>query len=614
MTEHLVGETLLDAIIQRYPLVHPDPTDAELAEYVAWADGIFNRLDTAVDDVRSRGVRVGDLHPSNIMVTPDGDVAIVDFECCTTLDQMDPAALGAVGFQPPADLPADRVDDYVRSAVRLMVLMPIVPLTGLEPTKATALVDVAASELPVPPSTVKELRIGLQTTDDGVQPEDPGGAMFLTDPLDWPAIRESLVVGILRSASPNRDDRLFPGDPLQFTYGGATLAYAAAGVLLALVRATGAAPPELVEWLLRASQSDSGCRGSGLYDGPHGAALALDAVGARDAGLALARAAPTDAPSQSLGLFGGRSGIALNLLHFSEAGEDDRLRAAATRLGELVTAELLRPGSPQPGSRPGLFHGDTGSALLCLRLFASSQDERYLDAAERALRNDLASGTFLPDGTFHVRAGARRLIYLDGGSAGIGIVLAKYLQHRPAHDLVEILDAIRRGCRIPFVLQPGLFQGRAGLIAAAGVLLDDAEASEVQMAHVRRLGWYAIDHQGALHLPGTGLTKFSCDLATGSAWHLDGPAGRLRAPAPRTSIPVTDDGLRGKGVRGMADVLGLQGMGGGPPEAGGWCISVISLVTSAETQREQEREAGGWCISVISYVAAEGQAGQATSE
>lgn len=77
---------------------------------------------------------------------------------------------------------------------------------------------------------------------------------------------------------------------------------------------------------------------------------------------------------------------------------------------------------------------------------------------------------------------------------------------------------------------------------------------------------------------------------------------------------MTDDGLRGKGVRGMADVLGLQGMGGGPPEAGGWCISVISLVTSAETQREQEREAGGWCISVISYVAAEGQAGQATSE
>ena len=83
----------------------------------------------------------------------------------------------------------------------------------------------------------------------------------------------------MASATPDRDDRLFPGDPQQFAVGSLGLAHGAAGVLYAL-DATGAGRyPEFEKWLVdRATNPAAGTR-LGLYDGLHGAAFALDHLG-----------------------------------------------------------------------------------------------------------------------------------------------------------------------------------------------------------------------------------------------------------------------------------------------------------------------------------------------
>ena len=82
------------------------------------------------------------------------------------------------------------------------------------------------------------------------------------------ALSGALVGAIRASATPSRDDRLFPGDIEQFTApgGGLGIAHGAAGVLFALSEAAGVRVPEYEEWLIeRAANPVQGSR-LGLYE------------------------------------------------------------------------------------------------------------------------------------------------------------------------------------------------------------------------------------------------------------------------------------------------------------------------------------------------------------
>ena len=64
------------------------------------------------------------------------------------------------------------------------------------------------------------------------------------------------------------------------------------------------------------------------------------------------------------------------------------------------------------------------------------------------------------------------------------------------------------------VREPGLWHGRAGLLAILGRL--GASRDDV-LDQVRRLAWHAVHRDGHLLIPGHRLSRFSADLATGSA-------------------------------------------------------------------------------------------------
>ncbi len=99
--EHIEGTTLLEEIVGRFALLHTSGTDAELALYTDWVASVTERLTQALAAVHARGLRFGDLHPSNIIIRPDGRVALIDFEYATDLDDRDTPVAGAPGLQPP---------------------------------------------------------------------------------------------------------------------------------------------------------------------------------------------------------------------------------------------------------------------------------------------------------------------------------------------------------------------------------------------------------------------------------------------------------------------------------------------------------------------------------
>jgi hypothetical protein len=337
----------------------------------------------------------------------------------------------------------------------------------------------------------------------------------------WPQVRDALTTAILASATPDRDDRLFPGDIAQFQPGGAVnVAYGVAGVLYAL-DATGAGRfPEHEDWLRRHTLAVADRATPGFYDGLHGVAHVLAELGHRQDALdILELAAGSRFDATELGLFSGLAGIGLNLLHFNELTAERTFADQAARVVDMVADRLGGPadvptisGGDHP--RAGLMFGSSGPALLFLRAYERTGDAGLLDRAHTALRQDLRRCTRAEDGTLQVDQDWRTLPYLDEGSVGIAMVLARYLTHRADDELATALAELRAVTRSDYFVQSGLFTGRAGMIVCAG-MADRGSAELVGL--LRGLRWHALSYRDGLAFPGNQLLRLSMDLASGTA-------------------------------------------------------------------------------------------------
>jgi serine/threonine protein kinase len=506
--------TLLTEITHRYPLVHPVPVREEIDAYLRWSSSIVDQVEAAIKDIHQRGFALGDLHPDNILVGDDGRVVFIDLECAAPVEGRHVHRMGAPGLHTAAASSPAQADLYALDRLRLMMLMPAMGVIGLDPRKEQTLRRMVQAEFGSSPYLADHRSIApAPDTIDA----DEAARLFTGEAADWPALKAALVEGIISRASPDRADILYPGDPQQFTYGPATLAYGAAGTILALSAACVPIPQEQIDWLHRAAMSDRGAHGRGLFTGLHGTAFALDRAGETDlAATVLDRAMSRPAPAE-MGFFEGAAGVALNLFHFADRLNDERLRTQALQSVRAMAARIAQ--NDAVIGPAGLFDGYSGIALALLAAFEASGEAALLDAAEDCLRRDLAAGAFHADGTFQLRAGTKNLLYFDGGSTGVGFVLLKFLQYRSDAEFEAIVDAILWGCNAPFVFQPGLFQGRLGLTAFA---VSAQRARPCATAcnipdQVRRLGWHAISANGSLGLPGSRLIRASTDLATGAS-------------------------------------------------------------------------------------------------
>ncbi|GAA0848379.1 class III lanthionine synthetase LanKC [Streptosporangium amethystogenes subsp. fukuiense] len=277
--EYIEGKTLLDEMFERYPLASPDPSAETLAAYTRWATDILAKVDHALMSVHARGVRFADLHPENIIVRPDGRVALIDFEIASDLTDPQIPGLAAAGFAAPKELSGRAADDYVMNCLRQWIFLPIAPLQDRDPVKLISLTDVITEHFPVPPAFGTRL-VRQFSKAKGPLGEDRPAQMFSVENPDWPAIRDSLVAGITASATPDRKDRLFPGDPQQFATGGFTVANGAAGVLWALRQVGAEVPSDYVDWLVTATRRASDPL-PGLLNGLHGVAATLESLGRR---------------------------------------------------------------------------------------------------------------------------------------------------------------------------------------------------------------------------------------------------------------------------------------------------------------------------------------------
>ncbi len=633
--DYIDGSPLNSLYASRHPLIAAVPDPGKIADYTSWALRICAAVERAVEAVHARGVVLNDLHMFNIMVRPDDSVALIDFEAAARVEEGRRATLGNPGFVAPRDRTGFDADRYSLGCVKLAMFMPLTTLFALDRGKAADIAGVIAEHFPVGPDflagAVRDISgPGPAAGPGGRSPggrspgvRSPGGqapagqapagrpggdaagsgdrpgSQLTPDPAGWDLARRSLVKALLASATPSREDRLFPGDIDQFATpaGGLCIANGAAGVLYALAEAGAETRPEHVEWLVtRTAEPVAGAR-LGLYDGMIGVASVLHRLGHPAAARRVAEISLAERwELLGTGLHGGLSGIALALLQLADATGEPRYLEAAQRAAEIVADRVPAgpPGGAPAGQRgpAGLMRGSSGPALLFVRMYERTGDAGYLDLAGTALAADLDRCVLSDRGALEVDEGWRMMPYLDGGSAGIGLVIDDYLGHRRDARFESAAGAIAIAASSAFYAQPGLLRGRAGMLLylargpaagengqpaaqtaahpagppaaqAAGVPAAQPAPGPRAAAHIRRLAWHAIGYGGGIAFPGDTLFRLSMDLATGTAGVLLSLAAALSPGG--AGLPFQGRARRPGGgpaaTAGHIDVPGNSGQG-----------------------------------------------------
>ncbi|MFC3894409.1 class III lanthionine synthetase LanKC [Lentzea rhizosphaerae] len=546
--EFVPGRSLGQWLGHNYPLTHKEVTDEQLAEYRPRALALIDRIEALMTRVHERGVVFGDLHTLNILVDDDDGVSLIDFELSSTIDDLHRPTLGAPGFQAPQDRDGFEIDEYPLAALKLWIFLPLNAVLELSPAKLGQHLHVIQQRFGLTDSYCQSIADVLTPRVD--PPSDPAFTAFDDPEPDWTVVRKEIATAILHSATPQRQDRLFPGDIEQFEVGGAGFGFGAAGVLHALDVAGEGRFPEHEDWLIDALRRDPP-KQPGFFVGAHGIAHVLENFGHHDIASEIVESYAALLPStQDHGLSAGLSGIGLNLLHFADTRHDDGYAAQAEALADRLAKQLADVPPPGDKAKAGLMHGWSGPALFFLRMFEHTEERRWLRLSEQALERDLAETMVALDGSLQVRDGTfRSLPYVGIGGAGIALVLTEFAAVAPDRPCVEKLPGLLSGCTGEFVIQPAFTLGRAGLMATlahANRHAPDDQLERSVQRHLTALGWHAVRYGGGLAFPGVQLRRLSMDLNTGGAGVLLAIASTVddRPPLPflgRTQTPVLQD-------------------------------------------------------------------------
>ncbi|KUM99788.1 serine/threonine protein kinase [Streptomyces yokosukanensis] len=517
--DHLAGRTLNSFFAERHPLLTPDPDPARIAAYTAWALRINAAVERAVAAVHARGLVFNDLHVFNIMVAEDEEsVFLIDFEAAAPAEEHARQTVAHPGFFAPPDRRGTDVDRYALACLRLALFLPVTTLFVVDRGKAAHLAEVIAEQFPDVPRAFLDEAVAEITRDaSGGRRSRPAPPVV---PGDWPYSRDSMVKAILASATPERTDRLFPGDIAQFSDGGGLgLAHGAAGVLYALHASGGGRYDEGERWLLDRTAPPPPGTPLGLYDGLAGVALVLERLGHRQRALDLIDGVLRENwRNLAADLYGGLAGLGLVLDRLADTTGEAALRQHAAEAADILLRRLAEPVPDTPRRRAGLLRGASGPALFLLRRYEQTGDGRCLQAAGVALRRDLdCCVTQKAGGGLEVDEGWRTLPYLGDGSVGIGLVLDDHLAHSRHVEFERARAAILTAATSRFYAQPGLFQGRAGMILHLARSSAPEAGPQRLEQQIAGLGWFAMDYQGQLAFPGHQMMRLSMDLATGTA-------------------------------------------------------------------------------------------------
>ena len=562
VTEYVEGVALRMWLSRTSPLMRSGRSAADHAVFFDAARHILTGLDSSLDRLHALGYRFGDISLGNIIVTPDGDARLVDFEAASALDEP-PTPLGTTGFTPPAALLRDSddpllTDRYGTAAITLAFLAPFHEVAEKAPANLALLRHDLSAAVP-PPDDLWTRATAYYRADEAAFPVGPSPADVDADPLGClRRLSDDVAAGLLEMADPERPDWVFPPSPRAFVSNTVCVAYGTAGVVHALLRAGVSIPDDIEKRLRRDAMAKRDELPPGLNAGTAGIARVLASLGRLDEAIDLTQKADDHPLAASCAtLAGGRAGVGLTWLALHRLTRDTRHLERAAAAGDGIAAVADRGGADLiatlgASDARGLYHGRSGLALFLHHLADETGDEGYRAVGVRLLHDELDRAIQMDDGTLSFADNAvlnRAMPYLAVGAAGVGTALTCYVATGGDERLRAALPKVAAGTSVStWTKEAGLDEGLAGLAwflahyAEADCHADAASALAARAAALRAAAGllkYAVPYTRGVRFLGSGAQRFSADVSSGGAGvllalrrFLDGPGDEVFTLSP----------------------------------------------------------------------------------
>lgn len=586
---YLVEEFVPGITLQRWMArSHPDAQGLGAdgwAAFGARARDLVDQLAAALEAVETSGLVYSDASPMNMLIDAEDHLRLVDFESCDRTDRDPETAPRTAGYHPAAGTPAHSSargwHDVAVGAVEACCLGPYNGLLSLSgPTFARAQVHLAATRSW--PLTGMWDRLS-----PGVLDLPALGDVDTTTPATA-QLAHATAAGIAAAATPDRAQRLFPGDVAGFGTHPAAVAHGAAGVLRMLHAAGTPVPARWLSWLTdRVGQDAVGKQlPAGLYTGAAGVGVALLELGRPELGAALLDAAAdhisTIGHEAGFGVADGAAGVGLGLLAGADVADrggrtqdaDRWVQRAAEVAGTLWsnahTVDGLPPGAAAPQAEAGWvwslhpqraighLHGSSGVAGFFLALAERTGDDSWLPGAIRAVQADLAQGRRRANGGIGYRAHAGDHAYepyFVRGGAGVGMAIAALARATGQRSWMDTLQEAVTGIGTGITINAGLFAGMTGVAEffsdAADVLPGDERTAALLEESIAMISALRVQRPVGVLFPGTLNRRLSCDVATGAA-------GVLGLLLRRSNGGRTLDLRQGRSLPGLAAIAAAQ--------------------------------------------------------
>jgi tRNA A-37 threonylcarbamoyl transferase component Bud32 len=557
--EFISGTGIRSILFKHNPLVRLPFDKSDSQSFLRIFLKVFKGFATAVAAAHERKIIIGDLSATNLLIEPDTfEVRLIDLEAARLVDSSEAdqhlqraVDLYTPGFSRSRDVGRRRTEEddlYGVATIMAYFIFPIAAMSYLRHDVFTLYryyIDVLGwpgdiydvlTGLVDGTTTLEEAIIFVSDVDPLLERVEVGNREPTSDAqLDLPAVERRLANFVIESADPQRET-LFPVDPFAHLTNPLSLGFGASGVLYTLNAIGVDIRPEWMQWFDdKLAALDVREYSAGFMSGLAGIAWAADALGLEaKANDLLAEANSSIGDSSDYTYYYGLSGLGMcNLQFYTRRKSTEYLQAAESCAKELC-AQAQQDGEyvcwtndfAVDGPMTGLGFGQAGVAMFLLRMYQATKDETYLGVGEKALGWEMAHAVEGDDGSLMFRHEGTLLPYVEVGGAGVAQVLLRYQHLRAA-------EKVLKGLRRTYSVMPGYLFGMSGIIDAlldgAAILGDSSYriAALQQFDYVKKIFLFepsdespvrfAEGLKSALAVPGEGLLRCACDLATGSA-------------------------------------------------------------------------------------------------
>lgn len=544
--QHLKGQNYRQYMVATNKLLHATTSDSAMREWFAGAITVAVQLVEKVMTLHRHNIIFGDLSLNNVIIEPSTmEIWLIDFEGAYEPGVDHFTNMYTPGFAPrtrASKATIDVSDDYYGLGCFLLsICVPNITLIEIkEDFAATAMAELQ-KDIGLPQLFIDVVNNLLSDQVDLAQclaklqqidPEEVHG--FRLDAVDVPAMRtwgQQVVKGMvdynLSVMNVSKPDRVFPAgpeldDPLALNHG-------MLGVAWAMQKVSGTIPQELDSWIRQQFRTDG--RLPGLLNGWSGVAWALMDLGHEKQALkALQMAGGHRLLYQKMGLGYGAAGYGLSNLHLYEKTSQPSCLNDAIKIADIICDCALPHEAglvwddPEKGIDVGLWQGGSGIALFLLYMYCSTNNPRYLETGEQALRTDMFFGREI-EGTLGfpehtIKSGGILYPYLGHGSAGVATVALRYylITHNP--DYLALVEKSKGAVTQKYTIGPALFSGLSGLgnyMLDAAQLLGDNSYRDLAYRLLEGLKLFALERNGGITFPLWTPTKICSDYAAGSA-------------------------------------------------------------------------------------------------